>query len=169
MEESENNLVDDIIANADSGMLDNRSYYWSNFTYPGMTITFDRCNFQHTISLGSMNEQSPAYIGSFNESLLLTWCGLECNVGRLLETSYTIKVNVVDGTNPYVNNHTPIFTYYKISHPINRFEPFFLHHNIATTDKIDTGQSLHVRVHSGYAIEIVPSYDNSQGSYLTKF
>lgn len=157
--------MDDIIASVENSVLDSRFYYWNNFTEPEIYITHDKYHFQHTIRLGKVYGQSPAYVASFNQPLLLTWCGLECKVRRLLETAYTVHINVVDGTNPFVNNHIPIFTYVKVPYPINKFTPAFVH-RIQTTDKIDTGRNLHVRVYSGCAVEIIALFDNLQGSAL---
>ena len=159
----DNDVVEHIIANAPNRLLDCRTYYWTNFKYPGFGIMYHCSNFQHTISLGCLYDQSPTYIASFDESLLLTWIGIECSVQRRLATSYKIQMNIVNGMNRYADEHQPIFTYYKVTPPINRFEPQFVH-GIITSDKIDTGKCVHVPVHKGYNVELIHSCDEQQGS-----
>ena len=87
-------IVDHILRNCPLGLLDCRSYYWRNFKYPGTIIRYNHHHFQHTISVGNIYPQSPgsSYVCTFNESMLLTWVGVECSVQRRLATAYSISV-----------------------------------------------------------------------------
>lgn len=58
----DDDTVDAIIAEVPSGILDSRSYYWTNFKYPGRIIGFDYNHFQHRILLGNLSVQCPIYI-----------------------------------------------------------------------------------------------------------
>ena len=97
--------------------------------------------------------------------MLLTWVGLKCTVRRRVDTSYTIRLQVVDGTNPYQNTHDTVFTYIKVPPQISRYEPSHVHH-IVVYDGIDTGQNVHVRLHRGYNVELTLSFASWQDSYL---
>ena len=85
----------------------------------------------------------------------------ECSVHGRIATSYTITIKVVNGINPYENTHTDIFTYVKVPPQMSQYEPLYVH-RMTTSDKIDTGQNVHIRVHSGYIVELIASssYDN---------
>ena len=149
--------IDCFMASIPCRMLDNRSYYWDNFNYPGLEIAHNIRHFQQTISLGNLANQSPYYICTFGEPLLLTWVGIDCSIQRLLETAYTKNINVA-GINPFTDRHSTIFTYSKTPYQINRFEPKFLH-RMVTTDKVDNGLRSHIRVYKGYNVELVTFHD----------
>ena len=85
---------------------------------------------------------------------------------RSVATATELKINVVEGVNPYIDNHYTLLHYCKVPPPVNRFEPEFVH-SIRTRDKVDTGNKSHIRVHNGYCIELVPLYDNYCGSSLS--
>lgn len=157
--------IDEIFATVPSEMLDSRCYYWRNFKYPGSKITYDPRQFLHTFPLGDFYEQNPIYVCSFDESLLITWIGIECSIDRRVATAYDISINVVNGMHPFSDNHINIFTYTKVPLPVNKFEPEFVHY-ILTSDRIDTGSKTHVRVHKGYNVELIHSYDDRHGSSL---
>ena len=90
--------------------------------------------------------------------MLLTWVGVEYSVQRRLETAYRVSVNVIDGSNPFANGRTTVFTYSKVPLPDSSYEPHYIH-QIITSDRIDTGTTTHAQVHSGYNVEIVPWFD----------
>ena len=94
------------------------------------------------------------YVAGFGESLLMTWIGLDCTVQHRIAASYTIHMNVVDGINPYENSHNNIFSYVKVPLPVNRYKPSYVH-RFVSSDRVDTGQDVHVRVHPGYNIGLV--------------
>jgi len=164
---TDDSVVDHIIRHCPASVLDCRSYYWRNFKYPGTSITYHHHHFQHTLSIGSIYPQSPggAYVCTFNESMLLTWVGVECLVQHRLATAYSISVNVIDGSNPFENSRTTVFTYSKVPLPISRYEPQYLH-EVITSDRIDTGTNTHTRVHNEYSVEIVPWFDELRSSML---
>ena len=65
--------------------------------------------------------------------------GLDWNVpsgDMYIATSYTINLNVVDGTNPYKDTHN---TMYKVPPQVSQYEPLYVHH-IVVYDRIHTGQ-----------------------------
>ena len=165
MPSTDDSVIDDMILTCPAGLLDCRSYYWRNFNYPGTKIDYDRCHFQHIISIGDVHPQSPSYVCTFNEPMLLTWIGVECLVERRLATTYRFSVNVVEGSNPFVDSHTTIFNYSRVPLPISRYEPRYVHRFI-TSDKIDTGTNTHVRVYNDYSVELVPWFDEFRGSNL---
>lgn len=141
--------------------MDCRSYYWRNFQYPGRIISYNRHHFQHTISVYP-HLPGGSYVCTFNESMLLTWVGVECSVQRRLATAYSISVNVIDGPNPFENGCTTVFTYSKVPLPVNRYEPRYIHQMI-TSDRIDTGTNTHTRINN---VEIVLWFDELCGSIL---
>ena len=65
-------------------------------------------------------------------------------------------MKLVNGINPYENTHTDIFTYVKVPPQVSQYEPLYVH-RMTTSDKIDTGQNVHIRVHSGYNVELIAS------------
>lgn len=162
----ENNLIDSIIANAPSYLFDSRHYFWKN--YKENIVGYDKKHFQHVIELDEVFShcEVPRYVCSFDESLLITWIGLKCTVHRYMETATELKINVVEGVNPYTDNHCTLLHYCKVPPPINRFEPAFVH-SIRTRDKLDIGNKSHMRVHNGYSIELVQTFDNYRGSSLS--
>ena len=137
----DDDIIDELIANVPSTMVDSRTYYYMR--YPGVEITYNRAKFQHTLSLGFINTPTPVFVAGFGESMFLTWVGLECSIRRCVATSYTINLNVVHGINPYENTHNTVFTYIKVPPQVSRYEPSFVHH-IVMYDRIDTGQDIHV-------------------------
>ena len=141
---TDDSMVDHIIRNWPAGSLDCRSYYWTNFKYPGTIISYHHHHFQHTISVGNIYPQSPSgsYICTFNEPMLLTWVGVECIVQHRLATAYRISMNVIHGSNPFENSHTTVFTYSKVSLPINRYEPRYVH-QIITSELIQEQTLVH--------------------------
>ena len=150
------NGIDDIIASAPASLLDSRTYYYQS--YPGEEIVYSYNNFLRTVHLGRINTPTPMYVAGFGESLLMTWIGLDCTV-RHTAILYTIHLNVVDGINPYENSHNNIFSYVKVPLPVNRYEPSYVH-RFVSSDRVDTGQDVHVRVHPGYNIELVVSFSS---------
>ena len=159
----DDDIIDELLATVPATMFDSRTYYYMR--YPGVNITYNRAKFQHTISLGFINTPTPVYVAGFDESMLLTWVGLECSIRRYVATSYTINLNVVDGTNPYKNTHNTVFTYVKVPPQVSRYEPSYVH-RIVVYDRIDTGQDVHVRIHKGFNIELTVSFANWEESSL---
>ena len=102
-----------------------------------------------------MNTPTPTYLTGFGESMLITWVGLDCTVRRIT-TSYTINLKVVDGINPYENSHTNVF-YVKGPLSVNRYEPAYIQRFI-TSNRVDTGQDMHILVHTGYNTELIASF-----------
>ena len=151
--------IDSIIATVHIHILDSRSYYYHR--YPGINIKYSHTQFIHTVPLGDILNRSPTFVAGFSESMLLTWVGLECRVHRPIDASYTVCIKVVDGPNPYKHCHREIFTYVTVPPPVSRYEPEFVRH-ILTSDKIDTGQSVHARVHKGFNIELLTSFSTSR-------
>ena len=104
--------IDSIIASASNYLLDNRHYYWK---YYKENITgYNKEHFQHIITLKDINQcacEVPVYVCSFEESLLITWIGLKCTVHRCVATATELKINVVEGVNPYIDNHYTLLHY----------------------------------------------------------
>ena len=156
--ESDTTWIDNIIATLPSDILNSRSYYYKQ--YPGIEITYSFSKFMHTVPLGivtNTHSESPTFVAVFGESMLLTWIGLQCRVQRLIDTSYTVKINAVNGTNPYECHHEEIFTFVKVPLPVSRYEPSYVRHFTAV-DHVDTGQDVHIRVHNGHNIELKASF-----------
>lgn len=87
-------VVDNINANVNSTLLDSRYYYYTNFPNQERYIT----HHSYVPLLADVQQQqSPLYIATFKDSLLVTWVGVECSLRWQLATSYIITVNLLDG------------------------------------------------------------------------
>ena len=104
--------IDSIVATIPPSVLDCRTYYYQQ--YPGTEVVYSHSKFQHTVQLGRIYNSSTVYVAGFQESMLLTWIGLDSYVQRRAETSYTTTIRIVDGINPYENKHSEVFTYVKV-------------------------------------------------------
>lgn len=163
---SEEDVTDHIAASIPAIALDSRSYYYQQ--YPGIKVVYSRSKFQHTVYLGTISNSTPVYVAGFEESMLLTWIGLDCSIQRRTETSYTISIKIVDGTNPYENNHSEVFTYIKVPPRVSQYEQPHVRRMILS-DKIDTGQEVHVRVHSGFNLELIASFSSGPDACCSLF
>lgn len=150
---------DQIVQSIPDSLLDARSYYWPNFRQPRY-IHHHPKKFVYNIQLPSpISNSGSYYVGTFGESLLLTWVGLESQVHRRIDASTSITLKVVHGSDPFSSEHKDVAAYCKVPKPVRRQEPREIHLR-TTEDKVDIGFMVHERVHKDYGFEIVTRFQN---------
>ena len=149
---NEDSEFDQMLARVPESIIDNRTYYWPNFVQPHI-IYHERFKFVYSFRLPTITQSRAYYVASFGESLLLTWVGLEARIFRRIGDSTSIKVDVVKGSNPFVNDRVDTIHYCNVPPPVRQQEHIAIHRR-TTEDRVDFGQNVHVRVHRNFSLEL---------------
>ena len=88
-------------------------------------------------------------------SVLVTRVGIKGTVSRIMRDSYQVHTRILHGSNPFTDSdcRTNAFTYVHVPVLLSCFNPSYVQY-CPTTDTFGSGKNVHIRVHSGYTLEV---------------